>query len=335
VRLEFPGAVPGTNFAYDLNDRGNIVGEYRDADGTRHGFHYEQQTAVYGSLGAGVTPRGVNDLDEIVGVDQDGTVGLYWSSPADVPTPLPPLAGHTHSRATAINNAGIIIGVSAIPQEAPLTPGYRAIVAWRVDANGNVSAPVPLPFPADDLRGQPFDLAEQLNGVTMIVGSTGDAAYPKIHAVQWSVEVDGSGELSLLTGPTVLSSDYAAALGVDNSGDVVGDAVSGDDPSAWPFLKIAGQPVQPLPGLSKAASGSAVDINDSGLIVGWQVSFLQGQGAVERAVLWTSPTKVIDLNRLVSLGAGDSLEFAHRINSRGDILAAAHDLNTPCLLIAK
>ena len=51
----------------------------------------------------------MNQNDQIVGVDILWNVGRYWSSPTAASIPLLPLPGHTHSKAYAINNAGIIV----------------------------------------------------------------------------------------------------------------------------------------------------------------------------------------------------------------------------------
>ncbi len=102
VRLAFPGSATASTDTHDLNDQGNVVGTYRDSGGVQFGFYYQRATNTYTSLGAGVTVRGINQSNEVVGTDENLNRGLYWSSPSDLaPTELPPLVGlgHTHSRA--------------------------------------------------------------------------------------------------------------------------------------------------------------------------------------------------------------------------------------------
>jgi len=341
VRLAVPGAATASTGVHDLNDNGNVVGTYRDSDGVQYGFHYEHAAKTYTSLGAGVAARGINQLNqlvgELVGTDETPNTGLYWSSPSDLaPTPLPPLGAHTHSRANAINDAGVIVGSSYIPEESPVTPNYRAIVVWRVDALGNVSGPIALPFPVDDLRGYAGDLTEQDDGgVTVIVGTTGDSTTLSSSAVQWSVIVDEGGTLSLLTGPTELAAGYGypEALGINASLSVVGRAAFTAGGPGWAYLKPAdSSSLVPLAGIPKATWGVARAINDAGKIVGYQ-SYLS-HGPVSRAVLWTSPTTVVDLNYQVTLGRSETLTMASLINRRGDILASINS-NIGCLLIAK
>jgi hypothetical protein len=331
VRLAVPGALQRSTWAYDLNDRGNVVGEYDNNAGIPHGFHYERSTNSYRSLGIGATARGVNQFDEIAGNDEIENVGLYWSSPAAEPVPLPPLAGHTHSRASKLNNAGIIIGASFIPEDAPVTPGFHAAVAWRVDAQGVVSGPVELPYLAGDIVGAANDLTEAEDGVAIVVGTSGDtgSALP----VSWAVMVGEDG-LAVI-GPTQFVGNYflAEPWTINSFGDTCGRAAFGNGAAGMPFVRRAGQPVAALPILPNAFSGSAVGINDAGLIVGGQgVTLKQGVGT--RAVLWPSATTVVDLNSLVSLGKSESLTWSLRINSAGDILAIING-GFPCLLIRK
>ena len=236
VRLAFPGAATASTESLDFNDHRNVVGTYRDANDVQCGYHYEHATQTYRPLGAGVTVEGINQLNALVGSDDVFGCGLYWSSPDSGPTPLLPLGVHTHSRAIAINDAGIIIGNSYIPEVSPEYP--PAIVVWRIDEEGVASDPVVLPYPAGDSRGSATALTEQTDdGVTVIVGSTGDARSFSIHAVQWSVIVDGDGQPQLLAGPNVLSSDYAQALGINTSLSVVGQAVFTEGGAGWPYLK--------------------------------------------------------------------------------------------------
>ncbi len=93
VRLAFPGAAAASTEAQDLNDKGNVAGSYRNSAGVKCGFHYQYAATVpYTSLGGGVTARGLNRHDELVGSDDTLSIGLYWSSPVDTtPTPLLPL----------------------------------------------------------------------------------------------------------------------------------------------------------------------------------------------------------------------------------------------------
>ena len=284
------------------------------------------------------TARGINQQDAIVGSDEFMGRGLYWSSPTAAPNVLPPLAGHTYSRAVAINNARIIVGESYIPEDNPVTPGFRAVVAWYINAAGAVEGPVELPFLIGDIAGLASDLTETVGGVTVVVGASGDGAsgtgeYPL--PVSWTVTIAESG--LAVTGPDQFGGTYSQgdARRVNNYGDAVGMASFGGGP-ARPYLRRAGQSIASLPLLSTGVSGIAQSINDAGRIVGTQWVSKKGSVTVSsRAVLWTNSTTVVDLNSQVSLGKSEVLDYAFDINTRGDILARLNIGNTPCLLRAK
>ena len=330
-RLAVSGAV--STEVTDLNDSSNVVGNFYDANHFPTGFFYQHASKTYVTLGAGANALGMNQNNQIVGFDNVWNVGRYWDSPTAASIPLMPLPGHTHSKAHEINNTGIIIGTSYIPEDEPLTPGFRAAVVWCVNEQGVVTGPVPLPFPAGHLIGVPRQLTESLDGVTTIVGDTKESVSTPEHAVQWSVGVDNAGVPYVVSGPIILSSAYAYGSGINHAKDVVGAAVFAENSSQWPYLKRNGQSVTKLPGISKATYGLAFSINNAGQIVGYQGYISRGY-ITNRAVLWTSPTAVVDLNSMVKLGAGESLTRSWRINNRGDILAYTNT-DVPCLLIAK
>lgn len=334
VRLTPPVANLASAIADDLNGSGNVVGDYRTADGATGAYFYRASSRQFTLLGPALQASGINAQDVIVGVDDVLHCGLYWSSPTATPTPLLPLAQHTHATARMINQARVVVGSSYIPEDTPEHPDYRAIVAWKVSSSGSVLGRVVLPFPDGDLRGTALDINEAVNGVTIVVGTTGDATTFPLHAVQWAVQEDEFGQLTLLSGPTIIASNFSGANSLNDASTVVGSTVFSTGGSAWPFYKLSDGAVIALAGISKATHGSANGINNSGKIVGYQGYISRAQGAVQRAVLWNSPTSVVDLNTKVSLGSSESLRFATHVNDRGDILAV-NNSGVPCLLIAK
>jgi hypothetical protein len=330
VVLAPPGVqITGSN-AYDLDEAGNVVGYYLDADGERNGFHYNRSQESWRLFGPGVVVFGLNNLGEMVGADWNTGEGLYWSAPDATPVPLAPLDDHLISGGLNINDAGIIVGWSQ-------GNGSYVAVAWRVNAEGVVSPPIELPFPEGDSRGSVSDLSEEADGISRIVGYSGAVDLYET-ALQWEVAIDADG-LFLLSGPTDLGSldgGPSAASGVNSDGDIVGES------SNWAFVKPAGQPMQPLAGIKRATNGLASGINDLGQMVGRQGYLFKGK-AIFKAVLWPDAGSVIDLNKKVALGGGEELEAAGLINNAGDILAsgffpgvAESDYDyVACLLIPK
>ena len=309
--------------AIDVDEFGNVAGRYEDLSGQWRGFYYNLDQDTFSLFDPGVRANGINNLGEMVGVDENTGEGLYWRSPSDEdPITLSPLTGHLISFAFKINDTGIIIGSSrekiVTDPEDPEYPVLPVPVAWKVNQQGTVSAPIVLPFPNGDTRGSVVDLsALDNNGMCRIVGYSGAVDLHET-AVQWDVIVGSGGALSLAFGPIDIGSlggDHSAAFDVNSGGDIVGQS------GGWPFVKPSGQTVQPLIGIRKATWGYAEGINDAGTMVGIMGYLFHG-AMIEKAVLWSDATTVVDLNKKVVLGSSEVLEAAFRINNSGAILAS-------------
>jgi len=341
-RLSPPGAVAGSVEALQCNDSANVVGWYNDADGLRNGFFYNHATRSttslgYTSLGALRQAEGLNHTNQIVGYDQLLGVALYWSSPTALPISLPPLPMHTHSTARAINGDGIIVGVSFTldPNAQWIEPGAQSLVAWHVSSAGAIAGPTELPFLSGDWAGRVMDISESVEGVAIVVGSSGDTAAGPDEIpmpVAWSLALTTNG--LAVFGPTIVEGNYEVgdANGVSSAGTIVGMAGL---PTSQPFIKAADRPLQLLPMLSNAVSGHAQSVNASDSSVGMQNVQPRRNSTVQRtAVLWPTASSVVDLNSQVALASGERLQQALDINILGDILARNNQGN-PCLLIKK
>jgi hypothetical protein len=66
ARIDFPGAA-GTQ-PNDLNDRGQVVGEYQDASGSFHGYLWDRGwfTTLDGPDGTGASATDINDRGQII-----------------------------------------------------------------------------------------------------------------------------------------------------------------------------------------------------------------------------------------------------------------------------
>lgn len=96
-----------SSFATAMNDRGDVVGRSTVADGTFHGFLWRGGRMI--DLGS-MSPIDINNRRQIVGTLDDRSNAHLWR--AGRLTDLGTLGG-TFSHATAINDRGDVVGVSA------------------------------------------------------------------------------------------------------------------------------------------------------------------------------------------------------------------------------
>lgn len=327
VRLQPTSNAAGVT-AKDFNNASNVVGSHQSSSGLT-GYFYDHAAAAgqnYTLLGIRYRPYGINELNEIVGSDDQIQLGVYWSSPISAPVWLPPLPSDAVTRGHDINTAGVIVGVSRVSSTSALS-----VVAWRVSAKGQVMGPTLLPSPDGLDMTVVRGLSEEVDGITTVFGRSTTEPWS---GVVWTLGIDASGNPVCLSAVELpLASDVQ---GGNDYGDVVGATAAS---SVKPFLKYAeSNPDQltSLPLISKATSGTAFDVNNSLQTVGENYYVSRGS-TLNRAVVWKTPQTVSDLNSQTSLGKSESLTRAYEINDRGDILAVLAKSGSvigPCLLIS-
>jgi probable HAF family extracellular repeat protein len=155
----------------DINNRGQVVGEYLDAGGAFHGFLYHKGrfTTIDFPGAVGSSPTGINDRGEIVGAHADPASGgvhgfllkrgrfTSFDAPG-VPITLP----------MDINNRGQIVGVTLL--DVDLTGGRGFLLARGV--KGGFS---PLDYP-----GAPRTFAFGINDRRAIIGTYENASATSI-----------------------------------------------------------------------------------------------------------------------------------------------------------
>lgn len=298
-----------------LNGQGHAVGgeTFRKQlpDGSSQmvyqALHLDIVTGTYTLLQDGYIAAGVDNFNQIAGTRlSDGRfVGAFWKAPAAAPVDLPPLRlefGHTQSVATAINDAGIVVGYS-YNDNASSASGVVWIV--EVDEGGDVSVygPWALPPLAGDALGEATDLSEAADSFCEVTGCSFTAN--ERHAVVWTVTVDG---ISATPGPAVnLAGDntWSFGYGVNLFGDVCG--MMGVSNQEMPFLAPAGQTAQLLPVPRNTQWGRAYDINNLGEIVG-QLDIYKISGVITgpgnyHPYLWKNG-KMIDLETQIDPESG-------------------------------
>jgi len=253
--------------AQDGNAQGSIVGGSTKVPFTG-AFVYRDgvMTELPGIGGEDAEAWAINNREEIAGVanippnggggDTDNHA-ILWEPDEPQPIDLTALNGGSYSFVRDINDQGDIVGTDIA--DHPRAVVWRDRVLVVLDDGGAIDSQ-----------------ANAINEAGTIVGFIDT---PESHAVIWSN--DTMLDLSAVTGPSV-------ALGIDNSGHVVGSATSEvGNPLAFAFLY---------------SEGSMLDLNDSIDQTGWSLR---------------EATDVCDDGRIVGNGELDGI-------ARGFMLTPAH-----------
>jgi probable HAF family extracellular repeat protein len=234
------------SYANAINDAGAVAGNVGTAAGPEHAFLYRD--GAVRDIGTGVA-LGINDRGDVVGqlYQASGAVGFLYSGSAL--TELGHLGHGNISRATAINNAGQIVGESnlAFDAQAPTHP-------YLLD--GGTLADL------GTLANRGVNSAMAINNAGQIAGYS-DAGNSRMHVVLY--ERGGMTDLGSFGGLDVTIG------GINGAGQIVGTGNTRDGPDVA-FISRAGTLVD-LNTLIDPASGwditSALDINDRGQIIGY------------------------------------------------------------------
>jgi probable HAF family extracellular repeat protein len=161
-QLDDPSAVKGTT-AHGINNEGQIVGSYVDANGNSNGFMYSDgaYTTVDYSAYSSTSLNSINDLGQIVG---SNGYGLLYSDGSFTSFTF----GGEESVAVAangINDQGQIVG--SVRQFAPFQLAYFASIIGLSGSQVELQNVTTLPP-----QGGPFNSANGINNEGQIVGNT-------------------------------------------------------------------------------------------------------------------------------------------------------------------
>lgn len=208
--------------------------------------------------------------------------------------------------ATAINKYGVIVGKSIVTM--PWGEADRATM-WR--PNGKIVY-------LGGLAKKDNSVAFDVNDAGVAVGSLYSSADSEFKAVRWK-----GGAVQVLSSPRPGGSPGVKAI--SNHDISVGDTFyvgEGTRATAWRGL----EPVD-LGTFGWSNDAAAVDINDSGVVVGNSL----GAGGNYTPLYWASlEAKAVDLNDLVVGGCTDAfgqtrrLTYVTAINDKGTIVAQAY-----------
>jgi probable HAF family extracellular repeat protein len=292
------GALPadqGVSQAYAINNSGQVVGAGSGGGGAS--WIWDQHNGIR-SLGAfpggdgNTRATAINDAGVVVGfaeieIDPGSfvTQGFFWTATAGM-EPIPGVG--QQSDAFGINNPGAIVG------------GFAGVSGngflWK---NGKVTALGVLPG-----SQPPISIAYGINNRGQVVGGSGCS--PCQSSFLW--DAGKLVDLGALPGATATE-----AHAISETGNAVGS--SGDEAFLW----SAHEGIQGLGFLDPACFQSdARAINNGGTVVGY--GCVSNTTTPSHAFVWDRTRGMLDLNKLVSLPAGDVLSVAYGINEDGQIV---------------
>ena len=240
----------------------------------------------------------IDDHGVVVGHSAAGSsyLATQWSaSGAPQAIVVPGVQG---SSATALNNAGLIVGTSNLGN-------------WAWDATSGARLLAPLGLPSDCY-------VTDVNGSGQMVGGQ-----PYSHA--WRFDLSASS----LTYLGTLGGLYSHANGVNDRGHVVGQSMTAFGYYEYaPFLWTPEEGMRWLgtlePGWTFLFQGGANSVNDDDVVVG----SMRVQGGRTHAFLWDRAYGMRDLNELVRQRGPYELQNAVSISDTGWITGRALDTSS-------
>ena len=195
--------------------------------------------------GTYASARAINNLSQITGVSNDSTLSgnkqVIWD--AGTITPISSCCAGGQATPLAINDLREVVAWE--------NGGYRTNgIFWNTSGQHTV-----LPTLAG---GEGFAHAYDINNAGVIVGDSRDSANDR-HAIIWN-RATLSQDLGFMGAAYSWFNDFSSARGINDLGDIVGEGLIGQDPHA--FLWQNGN-------YTDLGLGSAIDINNNGLILGW------------------------------------------------------------------
>jgi probable HAF family extracellular repeat protein len=331
--------------ATDLNDAGQIVGDFVpiDGNGNAHptrGFLFHAygpnagQLRVFSPLPgeyswqnntrAETRATAVNASGQVVGRTGSTDYGngeRAFVTPGETMTDLGSLYPYAWSEATAINASGAVVGSSAAPEPRPLSSGTSVLDNHAfLHRDGQMH----------DLGtlGGPNSRATDINDNGQIVGSSDVGGSPESSPTPQHAFLSDGVPGQPLTNLGTLGGASSSAAAINNTGQVVGSASTSEHQThAFLFNEGTMRDLGTL--IGPAAYSAASDINDKGQIVGTSQAAADSPsthtGPVNmglRATLYDQGT-LFDLNDLTALPVGWVLTGATAINNLSQIVAQA------------
>lgn len=288
----------------DLNDAGHVVGQAYIGE-QEHAFFWANGVLTdLGAMGGEYSSaEAVNNLDQVVGwsyTSPGGMIAFRWS-PTTGMEQLGTVGG-TWSTARAINDAGQVVGSSTN------AAGDERATLWQSGQAYDLGLP----------PGYATSAASDISASGEVVGWLRDFSN-ETRAFRWTPTVANGTTGSMV----VIHPDTgSAAYGINSAGDVVGEAAPAGEIFAWATLWDAAG-AHSIPSLPGSFGSTALDINASGTVAGYDSQDDGGGGAVYRAFTWSPAYGTRDL-ALLARSDFPSLESAAAVNASGQIVVNAY-----------
>jgi probable HAF family extracellular repeat protein len=292
--------------AYDLNNSTEVVGTSWVGVGVNHPFHWaggEMQDLGTVVPGFGTSANRINEYGMIVGtgVDANGVQQAYFTFPFPGSIWKPIYHPGDSAQGWGVNDNGSMVGTYFV-NDGPSAGAHPFIFISHYGT-----------FDLGELTGSGYGEAYTINNVpqvgglsTSLVNDCGVAGY-KVPVI-WQGLDSGSWTVTAL--PTAGRCEGAVMAITENNVAVGFTGNHFRSPVVW--RKGHSWIIQFLEA-SPLGLGAAMDVNESGQIVGFTTS----------ATLWTSTGQRYDLNTLVDADGWD-LSTATAINDLGQIVGAGY-----------
>ena len=237
--------------------------------------------------GTYASARAINSLGQITGLSNDSTLTgnkqVIWD--AGTITPISACCAGGQATPLAINDLREVVAWENGGK------GLSSAIYWNSSGQHSVLPTLP--------GGEGFAHAYDINNSGVIVGDSRDSVNDR-HAIIWN-RATLSQDLGFMGAAYSWFNDFSSARGINDLGDIVGEGLIGQDPHA--FLWRNGS-------YTDLGLGSAIDINNNGLILGWAAGGLPAT--------WKNSVKT-NLTAL-SGGIAYATYSALDLNNNGDII---------------
>jgi probable HAF family extracellular repeat protein len=282
---------PGPEVAWDVNDDGDVVGDFWTSDSQQHAFYWYQGAML--------------DL---------GTLGGTWSSSVAVNN-AGMIAGNSWTKGDQATHAFLARGTTLTDLG---TLGGSSSYAASLSEDGGVAGES---YTAND----PMSHAFLFSGGTMhdlgTLGGTYSSAFAlnnfaQVAGESWTADGGTHGFLytaGSMTDLGTLGGTYSTVYGINDGGQVIGDSTLSQDHDMHAFIYDNGHMTDL--GTVGGSYSSAYAINNRGQVVG-EAANAAGSWV---AFLWQDGV-MKDLNSLLPDGSGWVLDSAQFINDAGQIV---------------